>query len=293
MMQIEQLGYFIEVVKKGSINLACESLHISQQALSQSMRNLEKELGLELMMRSHKGIILTEKGRLLFEGASEIVEHWEVLQADLHEDWLSGELDVSIAPLLEDYYYTKLLAYIEKHHVHIQLKVINLQVKEAIVALESNQIDLAALCFLNKEIDKMLVEHPELEFLPKKQIKATVLLSKQSTLAKKTVICISDLVDQCCIVEKNVENDFKMYRKILKKTPTDMIIEVNSFYAKQKMVADNLGFALNIENGPTLHDCDNKMVNIPLEGVEPLISGILFRKNTNKEKLLKEILNAW
>ena len=70
-------------------------------------------------------------------------------------------------------------------------------------------------------------------------------------------------------------------------------MEVNSFYAKQKMVAGNLGFALNIENGPILRNYENEMVNILLEDAETLVSGILFNKKMPKEKLLKEILNAW
>ena len=60
-MQIERLNYFVEVARVQSINSASESLHISQQALSQSMHSLEKELGVTLFKRSNKGIQLTEK----------------------------------------------------------------------------------------------------------------------------------------------------------------------------------------------------------------------------------------
>ena len=47
-MQIEKLFYYTKVVEKGSISKAAEYLHISQQALSQSMCNLEKDLGVKL-----------------------------------------------------------------------------------------------------------------------------------------------------------------------------------------------------------------------------------------------------
>ncbi len=257
------------------------------------MRNLEKEMGIELMIRSHKGIVLTEKGKEFFLGANEIVERWEVLQANLKDEWLSGELQVSIAPLLEDDYYVKLLEYIEKHHLPVQLEVINLQANDAAIALKNNQIDLAALCLLRSKMDELLLKYPMLEFVLKKQIRVTVLLGKQSALAKKATICVNDLKEQCCIVEKNMKQEMDMYREFLGENSTSKIVEVNSFYAKQKMVAGNLGFALNIENGPILRNYENEMVNILLEDAETLVSGILFNKKMPKEKLLKEILNAW
>lgn len=49
-MQIEKLFYYTKVVEKGSISKAAECLHISQQALSQSMCNLEKDLGVKLFL---------------------------------------------------------------------------------------------------------------------------------------------------------------------------------------------------------------------------------------------------
>lgn len=292
-MQIEQLGYFIEVAKKGSINLACENLHISQQALSQSMRNLEKEMGLELMVRSHKGILLTEKGQELFRGAIEIVERWEILKAKLNEDWLSGKVTVSIAPLIEDHYYATLLDYIRKRHLHIQLETVNLHLNEAAVALEAGKIDLAAVCFLCGQMEPFLLGHPSLEFISKKQLNLTILVSKQSVLAKKAAICAKDLEGQSYILDKSTEQNIEIYQYLWEDQPTVEIIAVNSFYAKQKMVADNLGFTLNIENGPMLRDYENAIVNVPLEGVAPIVTGVLYNKNTPRKKFIEEILNAW
>ena len=73
-MQIERLEYFIKVADAQSINSASNDLHISQQALNQSMTNLEKELGVSLFIRSNRGIMLTDKGKEFYSVAFDIVE---------------------------------------------------------------------------------------------------------------------------------------------------------------------------------------------------------------------------
>jgi DNA-binding transcriptional LysR family regulator len=62
MMTLQQLKYFIEVVNCGSINKAAEGLFIAQPSLSNAIKDLETELGLELFTRTPKGITLTQDG---------------------------------------------------------------------------------------------------------------------------------------------------------------------------------------------------------------------------------------
>lgn len=62
-MQLQQLYYFREVAEQGSINKAAGTLMVTQPNLSRSIQKLEEELGLKLLVRSNKGIQLTEEGR--------------------------------------------------------------------------------------------------------------------------------------------------------------------------------------------------------------------------------------
>ncbi len=292
-MQIEKLKYFVEVAEKGSINLACEGLHISQQALSQSMRNLEKEMGVALLDRSHKGIALTEKGQAFFEAAIDIVDRWEQLLTKLNEDMSFKILRVSIARLLEDYYYTLLLKNIEKRHLHMRLDVQNLLTEEAAEALEKGEIDLSVVCFFESEIEEFLLRHPMLEFTAKTYINQNLLVSRNSELAKNVVLDIRELKNLRFIVEKNGEMETETFQRLLDLNPTLDVIGVNSFYAKQRMVAENLGVTMNIKDGPILNQYRNDLIEIPLRDCEPMISGILIWRETPKEKLLREIINQW
>lgn len=73
----DAIKYFICVAEHKSIKKAADSLGISQSALSQSMKNLEDNLGITLFNRSTRGIILTKEGRILFEETSIGKEYFE------------------------------------------------------------------------------------------------------------------------------------------------------------------------------------------------------------------------
>ncbi len=61
-MTIDQLKYFVEIVKVGSISKAAENLYISQPTISLMIKHLEEEIGYKLFIRSSRGVELTGKG---------------------------------------------------------------------------------------------------------------------------------------------------------------------------------------------------------------------------------------
>jgi LysR family hca operon transcriptional activator len=69
-MDLRHLRYFIAVAEEGSLTVAAEKrLHTAQPSLSRQMRDLEAELGCDLMIRSAKGIALTPAGRVFLDHA--------------------------------------------------------------------------------------------------------------------------------------------------------------------------------------------------------------------------------
>jgi len=64
-MELRHLRYFVAVAEEGSLTLAAEKrLHTAQPSLSRQIRDLEYEVGVQLMSRSVHGIELTAAGRL-------------------------------------------------------------------------------------------------------------------------------------------------------------------------------------------------------------------------------------
>ncbi|MCB1748453.1 MAG: LysR family transcriptional regulator [Gammaproteobacteria bacterium] len=76
-MELRNLRYFIEIVERGSMKRAAESLFVAQPALSQQMAKLEDELGVKLLTRSVRGVQPTEAGRELLQRAKVILEQVE------------------------------------------------------------------------------------------------------------------------------------------------------------------------------------------------------------------------
>ena len=75
-MEFRLLEYFLAVAREQNITAAAESLHISQPALSTQLKNLEEELGKQLLIRGVKGsrkVILTEEGMILRKRAEEML----------------------------------------------------------------------------------------------------------------------------------------------------------------------------------------------------------------------------
>lgn len=64
-MELRVLQYFLAVAREQSISGAAESLHLSQPTLSRQLRDMEEELGKQLMIRGNRRITLTDEGMVL------------------------------------------------------------------------------------------------------------------------------------------------------------------------------------------------------------------------------------
>lgn len=73
-MRTEQLRYLMTVIRAGSMRRAAEELHLSQAALSESIRSLEGELGVRLVERRREGTRISDVGRELLPHINEILE---------------------------------------------------------------------------------------------------------------------------------------------------------------------------------------------------------------------------
>ena len=73
-MRFEQLEYLVAVIQHGSLRKAGERLHLSQPALSESLRNLERELGVSLLDRRRSGARISREGRELLPAIVEVLE---------------------------------------------------------------------------------------------------------------------------------------------------------------------------------------------------------------------------
>ena len=91
-MDFHHLKYFVEVADKKSFSKAARTLHISQSAISRTIKALEEELGVVLFMRNAKAVELTDAGTIFLSHAKRVVFMFEHLKTTLktNSSWSKG-----------------------------------------------------------------------------------------------------------------------------------------------------------------------------------------------------------
>jgi LysR family transcriptional regulator, salicylic acid-responsive activator of bsdBCD len=100
-MDIRQMRYFIAIAEEKNITAAAHRLHMSQPPLSLQLKQMEEELGVMLVERHGKKIELTDKGKLLYRHALNIVHSFEEVKNEIQEtdEGRKGNLSVGINTL--------------------------------------------------------------------------------------------------------------------------------------------------------------------------------------------------
>jgi DNA-binding transcriptional LysR family regulator len=83
MSDLRRLRYFLAVAEERNVTRAAERLHVAQPALSRQVRQLEQELGVELLERGPQGVTPTEAGLLLMERGAALCEEADQLWRDV------------------------------------------------------------------------------------------------------------------------------------------------------------------------------------------------------------------
>lgn len=85
-MQFEYMSEFLAVVDSGSISEAANRTFQAQPVLSKHIKSLEAELGVELLVRSHSGVSLTEAGKSAYKTFSDMTSLYNGLKERLRRD---------------------------------------------------------------------------------------------------------------------------------------------------------------------------------------------------------------
>ena len=144
-MNIDQLKYFADLAKTNSITNTAKRMFISQQALSESIKRLENEVGCTLVNRSKTGVEFTDDGKLILDYAQKILElHVEMeqqLQAKYNKEFLHGRLAIGVGPTVSNVFLPKLMLKMHQQYPSIKLHVLEHSSDTILSLLRTSELD--------------------------------------------------------------------------------------------------------------------------------------------------------
>lgn len=242
-MEFRVLQYFLAVAREQTISGAAESLHLTQPTLSRQLKELEEELGKQLMIRGNRKITLTEEGMLLRKRAEEIVDlvskteneitlSDEIIAGDIHIG--SGETDAVRA-------LARVAQCMRIDYPQIRVHIVSGDAADVTERLDKGLLDFGIL--LNPvELSK----YDSLK-LPMKDVWG-VLMKKGSPLAVKSSIEPEDLWDKPLIISRQTTKGSpleKWMRRDMEKW--NIAATYNLIYNGSLMVDEGMGYALTLD----------------------------------------------
>lgn len=144
-VDLELYRVFYTVAKHKHMTRASEELHISQPAISQSIKKLEDQLSGTLFLRSNKGMELTEEGKMFYEyvkGALELINNAEN-EFTSFKDLSKGEIKIGCSTTL-----TKLVLMNTLKDFHLDYPNININITNDLTSNLINDLKLGKLDFV-------------------------------------------------------------------------------------------------------------------------------------------------
>jgi LysR family transcriptional regulator, hydrogen peroxide-inducible genes activator len=197
MLTLRQFRYLDALARQGSFGRAAEECAISQPALSMQIRELEDELGAELVTRRHGATVLTEVGAEVARRASSILSATHDLADCARQSGppLSGTLRLGVIPTLAPYVLPLLLPELHRTHPDLRLDLIETQTKTLVSELAQGALDVLLLALpLEKTeletivlfIDRFLLAVPADDPLPERtRVKARDVKARRLVLLEE------------------------------------------------------------------------------------------------------------
>lgn len=144
-MDLQQLRSFVAVARHQHFTRASAELHIGQPAVSQQIRKLEAELGVQLLSRTTRAVELTDAGRLLLARTERALSELDAGLAEIAElkGLLRGRLTIGAIQWLEPYDLAGTLAGFHELHPAIEIRVVEEAAETMALSVLADRLDAA------------------------------------------------------------------------------------------------------------------------------------------------------
>lgn len=242
-MDIRVLQYFLTVAREESITKAAETLHMTQPPLSRQLKELEEELGKQLLIRGSKKVTLTEDGMLLRKRAEELVDLMNKTKVELasSSENIKGEIYIGGGETEAISFLAKTAYHLQKEHPLIRYHIYSGDAEHVTERLDKGLIDFGLL------IEPVDITKYDYIRLPVKDTWG-VLMQKEASLAEKVNICAEDLQDKPLIVSHQTFTSSEMSAWL--KTDVSKLNVVATYdliYNASHFVSKGLGYAIVLD----------------------------------------------
>jgi len=215
---LQQLKYILAIVNCGSISKAAKQLYISQPSLSNAVKEIEEEFGIEIFLRTSKGIALTSEGVEFLSYARQVVEQVELME----QRYLNKKPSRKLCSISTQHYafavqaFVKLLKSLDENEYECTLRETRThEIIEDVCHLRS-EIGILYLSEFNRKVIYKLLRDHDLKFHPLFTAKPHVFISARHPLADREMLDLDELDDYPCLVfEQGEYNSFYFAEEIL------------------------------------------------------------------------------
>lgn len=278
-MTLQQLKYALTIADCGSMNEAAKQLFISQPSLSETMKELETEIGLDIFLRSNRGIVITPEGEEFLGYARQVTEQFGLLQSKYIDKKVKEKFSVSTQPYtfaVKAFVETVKQIGMEQYEFAVH-ETTTISVIENVKNFKSEIGVLYENDFNEKVLNKMFKENG-LEFVELFSCDTFVYLWSGHPLAKQDVITMEELDEYPCLsFDQGKNNSLYLaeemkstyeYRRLIKAndraTLLNLMIGLNAYTLCSGIICEDL-------NG-------NDYKAVPLKETEKMRIGYIKRK---------------
>lgn len=189
-MHIENFKIFSDLVESQSFSRAAKLNGVTQSAVSQQLRAMEKHFAVLIVDRSQKQFRLTREGHKLYDSAKEILHRYDKLVSELQEmkKVISGTIHISTIYSIGLHelppYITKFLKDYPSVNVRVEYRRSNLVYEDIL----HNSVDLGLIAYPNK--------NRQLDIIPFLEDRLVLICNPENPLSKKKSVSIDDLAGQ-------------------------------------------------------------------------------------------------
>jgi len=271
---LQQLHYFIEVAAEGSITGAADLLYVAQPTISASMKDLETRVGRTLLVRSARGVTLTDESAEFLGYARQVVEQMSLLE----QRYLGQPPSRRLLGVSAQHYSFVVEAFIrmvrsgeaEKYEFSLR-ETRTWDIIEDVRTLRSEVGVLYRNDFNRKVLDKLLRDSG-LVFHPLFAAEPHIFVSRQNPLASRERVTLDDLVNLPRLTfDQSANNSFYFAEEILSTLSSTREIRVSDRATIFNLMIGLDGYT--ISTGIISDDLDPKIVAIPLEVDESIEIG--------------------